>query len=274
LIIKPVYNAFRTLSYLGEKQLKLEVDDPFLAGIATRGEGDVTLLFANFIPDGRMLRQAVGLLLRERGYTRKDLASYGLTREKLEPLVREFKQKGKVNAQAHGLPRRVQPDLNDVAAFAQQVFNRNKVSVTVDVQVHHLPADFVHYERYLIDATHSNSYALRDRINPSVVRAQGDARRQAEQLLLQRGRSRQEIERLKGLLARRELGRFKERADPDIQAARTRYIQSSSTAINEINEWPEVKLQRVEEKTIGSAGEYRETLSISPYSVTLIRLSR
>jgi hypothetical protein len=274
LIIKPVYNAFRTLSYLGEKQVKVEVADPFLAAVGTRDTTSVVLLIANFIPDGTMLRDAIGLLLQERGYTRKDLATYGLTREKLEPLVKEFRQKGKVDAQAHGLPRRVQPDLNDAAALAQQVFTRNKKPVAVDVHFQHLPADFVRYERYLIDATHSNSHAVRDRIGASVERAKRDARTQAEQFLLQRGRSRQEIERLKGLLARGELQRIRERADPDVQAAHARYVQSNAASIEEINEWPEIKLQKVEEKTIGSTGEYRETLSLSPYSVTLIRVSR
>jgi hypothetical protein len=234
----------------------------------------VALLIANFVPDGVMLRQAVGLLFEERGYTRQDLARFGVTREKLEPLIREFRTRGKVDAQAHGLPQRAQADLNDAAALAQQIFTRNKQAVAVDVRYNHVPNDFVRYERYLVDATHSNSYAVRDRIGAAVERAKREARGQAEQLLLQRGRSRQDLERLKGLLARGGAQGLRERAHPDIQAAHARYLQSNSTAIEEINEWPEVKLQRVEEKVIGSGGEYRETLTLSPYSVTLIRLSR
>ena len=53
-----------------------------------------------------------------------------------------------------------------------------------------------------------------------------------------------------------------------------RITADASLTIEQINELPGVRLERVEEKAIRPTGEYRETLSLAPYSVTLIRLLR
>ena len=90
LIIKPVYNAFRTLSYLGEEQLKVEVADTFLAAVGTRDTEGVALLIANFIPDGKMLHTSLEWFLEEKGDTRKDLATDGLAPEKLKQWLRQI----------------------------------------------------------------------------------------------------------------------------------------------------------------------------------------
>ncbi|MBI3989500.1 MAG: hypothetical protein HY347_07770 [candidate division NC10 bacterium] len=216
LIIKPVYNAFRTLSYLGEEQVKVEVTDPFLAAIGTRGDEGVTLLVANFIPDGGMLHQAVARLLWEKGYTKEMFTTYGLTRKELEQVVKAL-QRGNLDVGRLGLPELVKQDLVEVAAYVQQARTQVRALVAVELRFTNLPLDLVRYERYVIDATHSNSYTIRSSIEAALAAGQTPA---------------------------------------------------------QINEWPEVALQKVEEKTLRPMGEYRETLDVSPYSVTLIRLLR
>jgi hypothetical protein len=49
-------------------------------------------------------------------------------------------------------------------------------------------------------------------------------------------------------------------------------IKRRTVSINEINQWPEVRLEPVEEKKIKSLKEYSIDLVMEPYSVTLIVL--
>jgi hypothetical protein len=273
LIIKPVYNGFRTLSFLGETRLEVAHDDPFLAAVGTSDKRGVTLLIANYVPDGKVLQGAARSMWQGKAHTKEELARYGVTREKLGQILREFKERGKVDLRGLHLPDGVKRDIQEIEAFAQTAARRSKEAVEVHVLLKNLPPDLTQYERYLIDATHSNSYAVRSRIEAALAAGPKEAREQAERFLLQRGRSIDEIKRLEDQLRRRD-PRLKEQADPDARAAHALYRDQLATVINRINEWPEVALQKVQEKNLRQSGEYRETLQIPPYSVTLIILSR
>jgi len=88
---------------------------------------------------------------------------------------------------------------------------------TYDLSIKNLPfSGSVNYERYLIDAGHSNSYAVKDKI--------------------------QKID-----LKKKE----------NVEA---------------INNWPEVKLAKIEEKNVQINGNYQESINLEPYGTTLIVL--
>lgn len=273
LIIKPVYNAFRMLSYLEDKRVEVEVQDPFLSAIGTRGKDSVVVLIANFIPDDGMLREAAAALLAEKGHTVQELAGYGLTRERLRQLVAEFRQKGTFDLEGLRVPEPVKRDLTEIAAHLRPALARARQSVTADLVLRNVPLGMVRYERYLIDATHSNSYAVRNQVQDWLVAGRHAAQENTERTLLQRGRSPQEIERLKRLL-RGGGAQLRQSANPDVRAALTLYRDQIAAALDRINDSPQVALQRVEEKSIGAVAEYRQTLELPPYSVTLIRLTR
>jgi hypothetical protein len=273
LVIKPVYNAFRTLSYLGETRLEVAQDDPFLAAVSTSDKRGVTLLIANYAPDGEILRGAVRNIWQEKGHKKEELARYGLTREKLGQLLREFKERGRIDLQGLQLPDVVKRDIQEIEAFAQTATRRSKEATEVNVLLRNLPPDLIRYERYVIDASHSNSYAVRSRVEAALAAAPQEARQQAESFLLQRGRSGEEIKRLEAQLRSGD-PRLKEQVDPDARAAYALYRNHLASVLERINNQPEVALQKVEEKNLTLSGDYRETLQMAPYSVTLIRLTR
>ncbi len=274
LIIKPVYNAFRTLSYLEDQRVEVMIRDPFIAAVATRGKDAVAVLIANFIPDDGMLREEASALLADKGHTMQELAGYGLTRERLKQLVAEFRQKGTLDLHGVPVPEPVKRDLDEIADHLRQALARAREPVAVDVAIRNLPSDIVRYERYLIDASHSNSYALRSQVQNWLAAARQAAREKAVQTLRQRGRSAEEIARLERLVRSRGLGVVKKETDPDARAALTVFQDQLADATQRINDSPGVALQRVETRTLSPNAEYREALQFTPYSVILIRLTR
>ncbi len=274
LVIKPVFNAFRTLSYLQDKRVDVVVRDPFLATVATRGKDGVAILIANFIPEGGMLREAASVMLAAKGHSMQELAGYGLTAERLRQLVEDFRQKRPLDLQGLRVPEPVKRDLDEISAQLRPALARARESVTADLLIRNPPPDATRYERYVIDASHSNSYALRSQVQNWLVAARQAAREKAKQTLRQRGRSAEEIARLEGQARSRGLGAAKEQADPDTRAALTVFQDQLADGIQRINDSPGVGLQKVEERTISPGAEYREALQLTPYSVTLIRLTR
>lgn len=274
LVIKPVFNAFRTLSYLQDQRLEVVVRDPFMAAVATRGKDGVAILIANFIPDDGMLREAASAMLASKGHNLQELAGYGLTADRLRQLVAEFLQKKTLDLQELRVPEPVKRDLGEIAAQLRPALARAQEPVAADLVLRNPPPDATRYERYLIDASHSNSYAVRNQLQGWLAAARKTAREKAEQFLVQRGRSPEEIARLEAQARSRGLGAAKEQADPDARAALTVFQDHLAEGIQRINNSRGVGLEKVEERTLSPGAEYRTSLELTPYSVTLIRLTR
>ncbi|HWU36857.1 MAG TPA: hypothetical protein VN203_04360, partial [Candidatus Acidoferrum sp.] len=250
------------------------VGDPFISAMATRGKNGLAILMANFIPDDGMLGEIAAAMLAQKGHTAQELATYGLTGERLRQLEPELRQKGTLNLEGLRLPEPVKRDLTEIAALLRQALARARESVTADVVLRNVPPEFVRYERYLIDATHSNSYAVRSQIQGWLAAAGGAARENTEKALLQQGHSPEELQRLKDIIQSGRVQELKERNDPRLLEVRGLYQNFLNSALDRINDSPQIGLQTVEKRTFSPGAEYREAVQLTPYSVTLIRLTR
>jgi hypothetical protein len=170
-----------------------------------------------------------------------------------------------------------------------------QIAREVDVTVRNLPPGQYHYEKYLIDRNHSNSYAVRERFFSDIARMRAQCLEEAKGIMAQQGCAEENIkffsERADELTVYSEYSRYsrkaRERLDSMSQSVREDiekmmvmyaglYNHEVIEIASEVNEWQEVKLQKIEERKIEikeSSVEYRAQLALEPYSVCLITLT-
>jgi hypothetical protein len=196
-VVKPLYNAFRAMGMVEGQRLEVEEADPFVTCLAASDENRVSILLSNYPPRdlprylldnapalqpvkqhfsrvqrlqwttgrplqecaeevlggvadpalGKRLQMAMGLRQRLAGKTGEELASA------FDDLRREATD-GKIG-----------DDLGSIAKLCREVQARREAPVNVRLKVRGLPAGpDLSCEHYIIDSTHSNAYAVRDRI--------------------------------------------------------------------------------------------------------------
>jgi len=273
-IVKPVYNAFKAISMLEGDKVEASSNDPLVSVIGSRDGKKMFLLFSNFIPDDRQVIRQAMKSLTEKVYKKSDLKRYGLTTKKMKGILA-----GEVAVDELTIPPGVKDDLKEAVAFLKEADKRRNNPVTVKINFENLPFNGnIKYERYLIDPDHSNSYLLRSKVEAAINIARKMAEEEAYNYLSEKWDKEdvQHIQNLKnkGVNPRKIIKQLPLDKKADMKAAIHLGEKILHEKIDEINEWPEVRLQKVEEKIIQTTGDYQETQVIKPYSVNLIILSK
>ncbi|MBC2694139.1 MAG: hypothetical protein HF982_02445 [Desulfobacteraceae bacterium] len=270
MVTKAGYNAFKALSMMEGKRLKVNFKDPFIAGLATKKDDKLYLLFSSFIPTKKMIKTSAIGELKAMGYRKKDLSSSKIDVKLLNDIL-----SGRVPLETVDLPA-------ELKGYAKKLLDRYKMKrekpESLEIQWTNLPFDGkVKYERYLIDAEHSNAYAVRKRLEEAIGSAKKDARQKAVEYLRTKGYLERKIQQWLKLKRRHIVPKMlSENEQKDLKEAFALYKDAYFRGIDEINEWPQVRLNKVEERTVDlpSTREYLKEIMVSPYSVNLIIISK
>lgn len=272
-VVKPAFNAFKLLSMIDGNRLKMKVNDLLLAGYVA-GTGDkIYILLSNFIPPKEMSVFSLKKDLKRKGYTKKRLRRYGLTENSFWDILN-----GKDKIDSYNFPLPVKKVINKTANYVKIAAERQRGPVNIEIRIKGLPfKGHVNYKQYLIDADHSNSYAVRERINKAIVAARKEARQKGKEYI-SKTLDKQEVEHIFKLIdmkiSRRELlKRLPMERRKDILKALNIAKNYFFKKIDGINELPNVKLQKVKEYSIKMSNGFKKTISLEPYAVTLIVLS-
>ena len=272
-VIKPSYNAFKALGVLRGEMLDVKFDDPFLSAVISMDERNMYLLISNFITPDEMLIRSARDILNRKGYRKADLERYGLTIDLLEDLLNKRRPIEDLQ-----IPERVKDDIGQVVDYVNKARERQKTPVDIEIMIENLPfKDSLKYSQYLIDNEHSNSYAVRGKVNGAVSHARDEAWEEGIKYLSKTW-NKEEIKQVQWLRENKVGLRELLKKIPD---DRRRYLLEAQKVgrdffyrkTDDINEWPEVKLQKTEEDTIQALSSFKRAVSIKPYAVTLIVLS-
>ncbi|NUO07478.1 MAG: hypothetical protein HUU08_02180 [Candidatus Brocadia sp.] len=272
-VVKPAYNAFKAMGMLKGKRLDVKLADPFLSAVISMDEQNMYLLISNFIPPDEMLKRSVSVTLNVKGYRKTDLKRYGLDRTFLEELLNKRRPLEDIQ-----IPERVKDDIRQVVNYAQKAKERQKIPVDMEIQFKNMPFEGnLKYSQYLIDVNHSNCYAIKEKVDGAVKRTRNDAWQEGIKYLSKIW-SKEEIDALQSMrerkVALRELfKKVTEKKKKDLLEAQKVDRDYFYRKIDDINEWPAVKLQKVEEDIIQPSRSFRKGVSLEPYAVALIVLS-
>jgi len=152
-------------------------------------------------------------------------------------------------------------------------------SAKINLRINGLDSKTYRYERYLVDATHANSFTIKDKISQKIKDAKKESLNSAKNYLLTQGISQSDIERLVELYQNNPEA-IKEEFKTSPQEKQQIYLEALKIyqdtqykTVEEINNWPEVKLAKAEERNIKVNGIYQETITLEPYATTLIILT-
>jgi len=171
-------------------------------------------------------------------------------------------------------------------------YSNQKVS-DIKLNIQNIAPEFRNYTKYIIDATHSNAYAIRDRISATIQQAGNAAVAPAASaftaFLQQRAYSEKFVQKALTMIIKW----LANQNDADVatwvvslttqqindvlgalNAAGDAYQNVLMPAVDEVNNLPEVKLYS-ESKTVQIASNhtYSETLTLEPYAIVMIMLS-
>lgn len=297
-IKKPVYNAFRLIGMVGNVQVHASQrgGDQFISAVAARGEDSVGVLISHFPPQDPLARTAA-FFFHELGYAPDDLKSWGIDDRTVKELLKPGGEKLVDGLRA---PEKAKSDLNRALALYRRLdqetlLGGGRWKVRLLVRNLPFPSRFV-YERYVIDGRTSNSFAARDRITARLVGLQLEARDKALEaverfltspdvreasraallplLAAMRTADPRRTDRLITEFKRKNSGAVLE----DLKAGEARFARAHAEVmakgLDEINEWPEVNLTKVEASPQENGGEFAATFHMQPYSVTLVLLRR
>lgn len=175
---------------------------------------------------------------------------------------------------------------------------KERISREIAIDIRNLPSGRYRYEMYLVDENHSNSYAVRERFFGDIARARAQCLEETKEIMATQGCAEKNIELFSEIadeptaFSRYSMTGYsrkvRERLDSMSQSVREEiekmmvtyaglYDHEVIEIASEVNEWQEVKLQKVEEKNIEINEPdtfHCEQLVLDPYSVCLITLYR
>jgi hypothetical protein len=166
-VIKANFNAFKAISMLGGKRLGVDNGDYTMRTLATQQGGKISILISNFVPWGSMLAESTLRQLKDFGYTREDARHYQIKREQVADII-----SGRASLESLNLPENVLNDVKPIISKLQIYQWRRNNPFHVNINIHHAENKRYRYEKFLIDSTHSNSYSLRNKIEPALLSTQ------------------------------------------------------------------------------------------------------
>ena len=280
-IIKPSYNAMRLFNLLGNQALAVHIqEDPFIMAVASKDQERITLLLTQFIPTETMLLRSIGRALRTQSvdfkkvrFLKGALTDWIGGRLTLETFLQKIPRHSLTESDRE----KIKTVLSGYQPMIDQRIDRMSSPVPIRLQISNLPGvQNLVYKRYLIDATHSNSYAERDAIAKVLDQTKTEAVNRISAYLSQKGFSSHEIQTLKQALMTKTNIKNRIQALPQakrraVGKVKTMMKEQMFTAVREINKRPSIGLQQVEAKKITAkirSADYLITLS--PYSVHCI----
>lgn len=274
-VIKPVYNAFRALNMIEGNRLQVSHQDRFLKVIATANKNCLALLISNFVPSEKLMTKSIRKELRAKGYTKRDFQLMFTRGDDIRGIVEKIIS-GDVSVDDIKISPTLKRDLKEIVVPCRECCTRRKVPVAVDLRLEHLPFDSeFKYERYIVDSSHSNSFAIRNEIEAAIKQCV----RNGQDYLLNLGYPQDDVERLTLAFRMRRASKYiRQRLSlkevRDIKKAKQIYKESLDKTICEINKWPEVQLTPAEEKKIHPEKIYKERIILEPNAIVLIVLSQ
>lgn len=295
---KPVYNVFRAINQLGNVQLDVVQNGGrnFISAIAARGGDSVGVLVTHFPPQDPLARVAA-FFFQELGYTTDDLRAWGVDDRTVKELLRPDGDRAVDRLHA---PEKARADLKRALELYRRLDRQTLTGAgrwRVRLTIRNLPFQSrMVYERYVIDGRNGNSFAARDKIAARLAALRAEARARAldavERHLQSPGgdeATRGPLLGLLGAIKASDVGRtgkliadFRRKSSPPVLEAlksleavygkaEAAFLQKG---LDEINEWPEVNLARVESAPLESGSEFTTSFHVQPYSVTLLLLKR
>jgi hypothetical protein len=270
---KPAYNAFRILNMVQGKRLKTTSDDFILATFAAKDENTFYLLLSNFIPPRKMSITSAKRLIKMTGYTKKELKKFGLTAKSFN--VDNYPPKPNLSA----LPNEVRDIFETTHTLIRNSQLRQTQLIKVKFTIKNIPFKRkVKFTQYLIDSKHANSYALRTRVNKFIKSAKSAAEEKTRQEFpdfFSRYKFDDFEKFKKDKIERRRMLKKLSTADKEkIKRIRNAYRKHLHAEISQINRMLEIKVKKTVENTLQIDGTYTGTLTLKPYSVTLLKFSK
>lgn len=162
-VIKASFNAFKALSMLDGNRLHVGNNDYTVRAIATHKDGKISVLISNFVPWGKMLLSSAARKLKGKGYTKKEIKQYNISRKQIEDVL-----SGRASVDTLKVPQVLKTDIEQVVSEIQRYQERRETPLNIKLNIQGAPSGRYRYEKYLIDSMHSNSYSLRDKIESAV----------------------------------------------------------------------------------------------------------
>lgn len=162
-IIKANFNSFKALSMLEGERIRVDTNDLTVRAIATNKDGKISVLISNFVPWGKMLHNTYAQILKEKGYTKDQMKSKGITKSQIEDII-----SGKKSVDKLKIPEKAKKDLQQVLSDIRSYRERQKTPVNFRLKLNNFDSGTYKYEMYLIDSEHSNSYRVRDKIQKTL----------------------------------------------------------------------------------------------------------
>ena len=276
LIIKPVFNAFKALSMLGENRLSVKATDPFIRAVATTDANTITLVVSNYVPLPEMVKHRVSDRLRTRGFPADVVARYASGR------TAEGILDGTIKVEAANFPpdmrREVQAAVDEYKILSQLASTRKTETVPVILKFEKIPfAGSFSYESYLIDSTHANSFAVKNYVDRLVKEAHtpdGFGRylrgvpqgtyTQADVVPIESVlKNPSQKDRIAASLSRAQLSRS------------LALLQTVEARVaDEVNRMPEISLTNIGSKQVDSGTAFSTTVNLEPYAVGVVVLRK
>ena len=284
LVTKPAFHAFALLSRLaGLDRLEVTSSDPFLTTIAGKDSNAIAVLIANHPYSDRTLFRMIIDKLYGKGHTTPEL------RDSLPMIVKVIS--GRTKPGDAGLSPRMSQDMASIISEEQSVVvraaARQRTLSTVRLTLRGVSSGAgLTYERYLIDSNHGNARSQERKINAAVQNRRSvldqDAQTEFWKRLPGEGFTDQDIRLMRDLIKRSRKER--EAMAKSFTVQQMQKVQQAERLLNQvameataplsetINQWPEVKLQKVEEKQVVRSDALPLTFDLEPFGVTLVVL--
>jgi hypothetical protein len=277
-VIKPSYNAFLMVNMIDGNRLKTVIGDPLITTFASRNRENIFILISNFVPTKEMYEQAAIADLRMKGYVMEDLKQYGLNKNSFWDMVNK-----KDDIKNFKMPPQLKEDIKKWTDYTRTAIQtaepRQKKPIDIELKIEKIPfKGKIMYSQYLIDNNHSNSYAVKEKIDKVIETARNEAKQKAKEYLSKKWDN-EEIGKLENLINLKVpqselLKKLPKEKRIELLEAKKINRESLFGKIDEINKWPNVKLQKVEENTSEALSSFRKTINLKPYAVTLIVLQK
>jgi hypothetical protein len=277
-VIKPSYNAFLMVNMIDGNRLKTVIDDPLITTFASRNMENIFILISNFVPTKEMYEQAAIADLRMKGYVMEDLKQYGLNKNSFWDMVNK-----KDDIKNFKMPPQLKEDIKKWTDYTRTAIQtaepRQKKPIDIELKIEKIPfKGKIMYSQYLIDNNHSNSYAVKEKIDKVIETAKNEAKQKAKEYLSKKWDN-EEIGKLENLINLKVpqselLKKLPKEKRIELLEAKKINREYLFGKIEEINKWPNVKLQKVEENTSEALSSFRKTINLKPYAVTLIVLQK
>lgn len=158
-ITKASFNAFKAVSMLAGRRLVIESRHPTVRVIGTSDQERITLVLSNFIPYGKMLVQTAVHDLQKKGYTKEDIKRYALDTRQLKEIM-----SGNGSVDDLKVPPKVKNDIREALDRSQAVRSHTKEPAAIRIAFANDPNKEYRFEKYLIDASHSNAAAAQQSV--------------------------------------------------------------------------------------------------------------